>query len=206
MPDRIGRAGLDQPFAWASVTKPLVALAELDAAQRGSIHLDEPAGPPGSTIRHPPSHASGLGPDGDATLSQPGRRRIYSNRGIEIVADILAARSGQPFDYLLADEICLLLALQYPGLQGFPGFGELAPGLLRDLINLRPPTAQPVPHRRGTAGGRDPAGRFPACPACCPASAAQPDCAWVWDLRSRAASSRIGTAHLAELAGHVRSW
>jgi hypothetical protein len=53
----------DQPFAWASVTKLLVALAELDAAQRGLIDLDEPAGPPGSTIRHLLSHASELGPE-----------------------------------------------------------------------------------------------------------------------------------------------
>jgi CubicO group peptidase (beta-lactamase class C family) len=96
------------------VTKVLVALAALDAAQRGLIDLDEPARPPGSTIRHLLSHASGLGPDGDAALSQPGRRRIYSNRGIEIVADILA-RSAQPFEYLLADEICRPLGMTVPG-------------------------------------------------------------------------------------------
>ena len=41
-----------QPFRWASVTKLLVALAALDAVQRGLLDLDEPAGPPGSTVRH----------------------------------------------------------------------------------------------------------------------------------------------------------
>ena len=49
-----------RPFRWASVTKLLVALAALDATQRGLLDLDEPAGPPGSTIRHLLSHASGL--------------------------------------------------------------------------------------------------------------------------------------------------
>ena len=57
--DKAGPA--DQPFRWASVTKLLVALAALDAVQRGLLSLDEPAGPPGSTIRHLLSHASGLG-------------------------------------------------------------------------------------------------------------------------------------------------
>jgi CubicO group peptidase (beta-lactamase class C family) len=36
----------DQPFRWASVTKMLVALAALDAVQRGLLDLDESAGPP----------------------------------------------------------------------------------------------------------------------------------------------------------------
>jgi CubicO group peptidase (beta-lactamase class C family) len=45
----IASAGpLDRPFAWASVTKLLVALAALDGVQRGLLDLDEPAGPPGS--------------------------------------------------------------------------------------------------------------------------------------------------------------
>src|SRR5580693_6233909 len=56
--EKVGPA--DQPFRWASVTKLLVALAALDATQRGLVELDEPAGPPGSTIRHLLAHASGL--------------------------------------------------------------------------------------------------------------------------------------------------
>src|SRR6201982_432965 len=90
----------DQPFRWASVTKLLTALAALDAVQRGLLDLDEPAGPPGSTIRHLLSDASGPAFDSDALLAQPGRRRVYSNRGIEIVADVIATRTGQPFERL----------------------------------------------------------------------------------------------------------
>ena len=47
-------------FRWASVTKPVTALACLVAAEEGTIDLDEPAGPPGSTFRHLLAHASGL--------------------------------------------------------------------------------------------------------------------------------------------------
>jgi CubicO group peptidase (beta-lactamase class C family) len=125
---------LDRPFAWASVTKLLVALAALDGVQRGLLGLDEPAGPPGSTIRHLLSHASGLAPNRDVTVSRPGRQRIYSNRGIEIVADTLAARAGHSFERLLADQICLPLGMTGTWLDGSPARG--ASGPLRDLMNL----------------------------------------------------------------------
>jgi CubicO group peptidase (beta-lactamase class C family) len=130
-----------QPFAWASVTKLLTALAALDGVQRGLLDLDEPAGPPGSTIRHLLAHASGLAFDSDAILAQPGRRRVYSNRGIEIVAEILAARSGQPFERLLADEICLPLGMAGTRLEGSPAWGAVGP--LSDLMNLAVELASP---------------------------------------------------------------
>jgi len=132
---------VSQPFAWASVTKLLVALAALDAVQRGLIDLHEPAGPPGSTVRHLLSHASGLAFDSDAVLGLPGTRRIYSNRGIEIVADLLAARSGQPFERLLADEICLPLGMAGTRLAGSPAWGAVGP--LTDLMNLAIELASP---------------------------------------------------------------
>ena len=130
-----------QPFAWASVTKLLVALATLDAVQRGLLDLDEPAGPPGSTIRHLLAHASGLAFDSDMILAKPGTRRIYSNRGIEIVADIVAARSGRPFERVLADEICLPLGMAGTRLEGSPAWGAVGP--LSDLMNLAVELAGP---------------------------------------------------------------
>jgi CubicO group peptidase (beta-lactamase class C family) len=132
---------IDQPFRWASVTKLLVALAALDAVQRGLLDLDEPAGPPGSTIRHLLAHASGLAFDSDMILSRPGAQRIYSNRGIEIVADIVAARYGQPFERLLADEICLPLGMAATRLEGSPAWGAVGP--LSDLMNLAVELASP---------------------------------------------------------------
>ena len=71
---------------WASVTKLLTALASLVAAEEGVLELDEPAGPPGSTARHLLAHASGLPPDGETPIAQPGTRRIYSNAGFEVLA------------------------------------------------------------------------------------------------------------------------
>jgi CubicO group peptidase (beta-lactamase class C family) len=127
-----GPAG--QLFPWASVTKLLTTLAVLDAVQRGLVDLDEPAGPPGATVRHLLAHASGLGLNGDTVLSRPGRRRIYSNRGIEIAADLTAARAATSFGQLLAEEVCLPLGLRRTRLEGSPAWG--ASGPLSDLATL----------------------------------------------------------------------
>src|SRR5262249_9437678 len=63
----------------ASVTKLLTAYAALIAVEEGTIALDEPAGPPGATVRHLLAHAAGYGFDGPNPITRPGRRRIYSN-------------------------------------------------------------------------------------------------------------------------------
>jgi CubicO group peptidase (beta-lactamase class C family) len=85
----------------ASVAKLFAGLAALVAVEEGTIDLDEPAGPDGSTVRHLLAHASGLAFDRDEVIAPPGRRRIYSNVGIERFADHLADRAGMPFiDYL----------------------------------------------------------------------------------------------------------
>jgi CubicO group peptidase (beta-lactamase class C family) len=87
-------------YAWASVTKLPSAVAFLVAAEEGIVDLDEPAGPPGSTVRHLLAHASGLPFEAGAPISRPGERRIYSNYGFEVLADLVAERAGMEFaDY-----------------------------------------------------------------------------------------------------------
>ena len=90
-------------FRWASVTKLATAIAVLVAVEEGIVSLDEPAGPPGSTIRHLLAHASGL-PFADATpISAPGARRIYSNTGFEVLADVVGQHAEMAFaDYFHA--------------------------------------------------------------------------------------------------------
>jgi CubicO group peptidase (beta-lactamase class C family) len=171
---------LDRPFAWASVTQLLVALAALDGVQRGLLDLDEPAGPPGSTIRHLLSHASGLAPDRDLVLSQPGRQRIYSNRGIEIVADILAARSGRSFERLLADEICLPLGMAGTWLDGSPARGGY--GSLRDLMNLAIELINPSLISADLMA-RATRTVFPGLPGVTPGFGRQPHCDWGLGVR-----------------------
>ena len=47
------------------MTKLATAVAVLVAAEEGIVDLDEPAGPPGSTVRHLLAHASGLPFEGE---------------------------------------------------------------------------------------------------------------------------------------------
>lgn len=127
----VGATGPDDVvFRWASVTKLLTALTVLSCADRGELDLDEPAGPPGSTVRHLLAHASGLAPDGDAVLAPPGRRRIYSNRGFEVVA----ALAGADFPGLLRDRVLGPLGMRDTVLDGSPASGARGP--LRDLARL----------------------------------------------------------------------
>ena len=113
-----------RPFAWASVTKLATAVAVLVAAEEGIVALDDPAGPPGSTLRHLLAHASGLPFEGDTPLVQPGTRRIYSNGGIELAAEHVAAAAEMPF------------AEYFEGVWRFPLGGSPAYGVEAPLESL----------------------------------------------------------------------
>lgn len=127
-------AGSERSFPWASVTKLLSALTVLRATHEGTVSLDDPAGPPGSTLRHLLAHSSGLSFDSDRVLSEPGRRRIYSNRGTELAAEHVADRVGRPFEALLAEWVLDPLGMSATSLAGSPAHG--ASGPVRDLALL----------------------------------------------------------------------
>src|SRR5215472_5272389 len=61
----------DAELPWASVTKLLTGVAVLIALEEGTVDLDEPAGPPGATLRHLLAHASGLPVDGGQPIMEP---------------------------------------------------------------------------------------------------------------------------------------
>ena len=130
----LASVGPGDPFPWASVTKLVTALTVLSAVDRGEADLDEPAGPPGATLRHLLAHASGLAPDGDTVLSPPGRRRIYSNRGIEVAAQLVEHRTGIAFDTLVRERVLEPLGMSDTVLAGSPAHGARGP--VRDLAAL----------------------------------------------------------------------
>jgi CubicO group peptidase (beta-lactamase class C family) len=131
----VDRAGaVDEPLHWASVTKVLTALACWVAVEEGTLDLDAPAGPPGAKVRHLLAHASGLNFDDATVLARPGERRIYSNRGIEVVADVLAASAGMPFGSYLAEGVLGPLGMASTRLDGSPAAGGIGP--VSDLARL----------------------------------------------------------------------
>jgi CubicO group peptidase (beta-lactamase class C family) len=123
----------DAELPWASVTKIVAGLALLVALEEGTVDLDEPAGPPGATLRHLLSHASGLPLDGERPVTEPGRRRIYSNTGIEAAARLLEQRAEMPFADYFVQAVVQPLGL-IGRLVGSPAHGYRGP--LGDLLAL----------------------------------------------------------------------
>jgi CubicO group peptidase (beta-lactamase class C family) len=123
-----------EAFEWASVTKLLVALAGMVAVEEGTVGLDGKAGPPGSTFAHLLAHASGLPFEGDQPLAAPGRRRIYSNTGIELAGAHLESSAGMPFGEYLSAGVLEPLGMNKTVLDGSAAHG--AQGPLADLLLL----------------------------------------------------------------------
>jgi CubicO group peptidase (beta-lactamase class C family) len=123
----------DVALRWASVTKLLTGVAVLVAVEEGTVDLDEPAGPEGSTLRHLLAHASGLPPEDGPPLMSPGRRRIYSNAGIERAAALVQERAGMHFVEYFAAAVAGPLGLS-GALEGSPAWGYTGP--LDDLPKL----------------------------------------------------------------------
>ena len=127
---------------WASVTKVITTLTVLDATFEGVIGLDDQVGPPGSTLRHLLSHASGLAIDSDQILGPPGARRVYSNRGIDLAAEHLAAATGRPFADELSERVLDLLSMSGTELVGPPAHGATGP--IADLAALAADLLRPT--------------------------------------------------------------
>jgi CubicO group peptidase (beta-lactamase class C family) len=123
----------DAALPWASVTKLLTGLAFLVALEEGTVDLDEPAGPPDATLSHLLAHASGLPFEGEEPIAPPGRRRIYSNIGIELAARLLEERAEMPFADYFAHAVARPLGLA-GRLDGSPAHAYRGP--LDDLLAL----------------------------------------------------------------------
>jgi CubicO group peptidase (beta-lactamase class C family) len=116
----------DRPFRLASVTKLLSAYAVLLAVEEGAVDLDQPAGPPGATVRHLLAHASGLAFDTDRVVAPPGAKRIYSNTGFEVLADAVAASSDIRFADYLAEGVLQPLGMAASRLAGSAAHGAVS--------------------------------------------------------------------------------
>ena len=137
----------DEVFPFASVTKPIVAWSALVAVDRGLLSLDDPATPassgdgggaggsddggaraghqvalPGATMRHLLSHSSGIAFDSDAVLAPPARRRVYSNRGIEILGERLVEATGTPLEEWVETTVLEPLGMASVSMPGSPAY------------------------------------------------------------------------------------
>lgn len=122
-------------YRLASVTKPIVAMAALLAVEEEAISLEDRSGPEGSTVRHLLAHASGLDfADRDEVRAAPGKRRIYSSAGFEVLADHIASATGMDFPDYLHEGVCKPLGMTTTTLTGSAGHGASAS--LVDLMSF----------------------------------------------------------------------
>jgi CubicO group peptidase (beta-lactamase class C family) len=128
------RGPIDHALPWASVTKPASACAVLVAVDRGLIALDDPAGPPGATVRHLLAHAAGLAFDDATVISGVGRVRSYSNAGFDVLADVVTEAAGAPFASVVDDWVLRPLGMAGSRLAGRAGDGMTGPAM--DLARL----------------------------------------------------------------------
>ena len=129
-------------FRWASLTKLATALAVLSAVDQGTIDLDEPAGPPGATVRHLLAHASGLPFEGATAVTRVGSRRVYSNPGFDLLGALLAEREERPFEAALRARVLDPLGMTATALLERPSQGLHGP--LRDLAALASELLRPT--------------------------------------------------------------
>ncbi|WP_040753419.1 serine hydrolase domain-containing protein [Nocardia transvalensis] len=124
----------ERVFALASVTKPLAAYAVLVAVEEGAIELDQPAGPPGATVRHLLAHTSGLAFDTNVIMAEPGERRIYSSSGFEVLARFVTDQTGIDFPEYLHEAVFEPLEMKSSVLAG--SAGHAARSSLDDLLRF----------------------------------------------------------------------
>jgi CubicO group peptidase (beta-lactamase class C family) len=143
-------------FALASVTKPLVARAAQVAVEEGVVDLDTAAGPPGSTVRHLLAHTSGYSMNSPEVMAEPGKRRVYSNYGFQVLAETIQQASGIEFGRYLTEAVFEPLGMTGTALEGgaeAAGFG--ATSTVADLAVfagdlLRPATVSQQMHTEAT--------------------------------------------------------
>ncbi|MGY2063762.1 serine hydrolase domain-containing protein, partial [Nocardia gipuzkoensis] len=117
-----------------SVTKPLVAYGVLVAVEEGAIELDQPAGPPGATVRHLLAHTAGLAFDTTVIMAEPGARRIYSSAGFEVLARFVAEQTGIAFEDYLHEAVFEPLEMKSSVLNG--SAGHAARASLDDMLRF----------------------------------------------------------------------
>ena len=84
----------EQVFRWASVTKPVTALADARRRRGGDRRPRRAGGPARLDGAAPAGARSGLPFEGRTPIAAPGERRIYSNTGFEVLAELVGDGRG----------------------------------------------------------------------------------------------------------------
>ncbi|VEH06218.1 Beta-lactamase transpeptidase-like protein [Corynebacterium kutscheri] len=106
-------------FELASVTKLLAGYVFLIAIEEGVFELDTPVH--GASVRQLLSHAGGVGFKKGDEVKAPGKRRIYSSYGFELLAEALEVETGMSYTEYFNEALCVPLGMTATTLWGSPG-------------------------------------------------------------------------------------
>lgn len=195
------RGSTDRSYGLASVTKILVAYAALIGVEEGTVALEQPAGPPGSTVRHLLSHASGLAFDAIKPVTTPASRRIYSNAGYEVLGRHLTQMWTMSLSTYVHEALFEPLHMTGASLPGSPASGGRATlaDLLRFAVELqRPKLVAPATLAAATAV------QFPGLAGVLPGFGSQTPCDWGlgFELRDAKRPHWTGTSNSPATFGH----
>jgi CubicO group peptidase (beta-lactamase class C family) len=132
----------DRSYRLASIAKTMTAWATLIAVEEGLLSLDTAIGQPGCTLRHLLAHAGGYPFDGADPISRPGRRRIYSNTGIEMAAAAVEEAALMPFVDYFTQAVLEPLGMSSTTLRGSPAHGVFSS--VRDICRFVDETMVPT--------------------------------------------------------------
>jgi CubicO group peptidase (beta-lactamase class C family) len=120
--DRRGQIHLhgdrERVYRLASLSKLMTAWATLIAVEDGSITLDDLVDDRGCTVRHLLCHAGGYGFDNPTPIVSPGRKRIYSNTGYDMLAEYVAEFVDMDFAEFLDEAVFAPLGMTNSALDG----------------------------------------------------------------------------------------
>jgi CubicO group peptidase (beta-lactamase class C family) len=193
---------LDRPYALASITKLFTAYATLLSLEEGVLTLDSPAGPEGSTVRHLLAHAAGYGFASDAkVLAEPAKRRIYSNRGMEVLSEAVETATGIPFADYVREGVFEPLGMTASSLDGSAAFAMRSTA--RDLQRFVEELFQPRLLAPETAAMAKTV-QFPGLTGAVPGFGMQRPCDWGlgFELRGTKSPHWTGTLVSSDTYGH----
>ncbi len=128
---------LDRVFPLASVSKLIATYAALVAIDRGLLALEDSAGagtPEGCMVEHLLAHAAGYAFEGGEFLAAPGKRRMYTNAGIEQLGRVVSGAVGKDFEEWVRESVTEPLDMGGVELSGSPAKDYR--GSIEDLLVL----------------------------------------------------------------------
>jgi CubicO group peptidase (beta-lactamase class C family) len=190
-----------RPFRLASLTKLFTGWAALIAVEEGIVSLETPIGQPGCTLRHLLAHAGGYPFDGADPIAPPATRRIYSNTGIELAAEAVAAAAAMSFGDYVDDAVFNSLGMADSVLRASAAHGAVS--TVGDLAAFCAELLRPTLIHPSTAAMFSTV-QFPALKGVLPGFGAYDPCPWGLgcELRGHKTPHWTGAANSPSAFGH----